>query len=210
MSTVRANPIDDSQGGETDGKPSVDLTPEAVERLADDLQFVAAATGPNYAAAIALSAASTLRALSARVAELEAEPHWDDHCVNQFAKMMREKMAASRAKGRSGWADPAKCSVDYLRHLLYEHLDKGDPVDVANFCMMLKHYDASTARDYGNTLDSFKARAEAAEAALATARADAAKAVHAFASENGWHPSNVTELVTRILALTTKEQTDDQ
>ena len=63
---------------------------------------------------------------------------------------MAEKMAESRAKGRSGWNDPEKCSVDYLRFLLYEHLDKGDPVDVANICMMLRHYDASTYRDNCN------------------------------------------------------------
>lgn len=111
-----------------------------------------------------------IAAQEAQIKGLEAErdePHWDDHCVNQFAKMMREKMAAARAKGRIGWNDPNQCSVDYLRHLLYEHLDKGDPVDVANFCMMLRHYDASTRRDYGNTLDMWKARAEAAETALA-------------------------------------------
>lgn len=103
----------------------------------------------------------------ARAERLEGnapEQHWDDHCVNQFSKMMREKMALSRAKGRSGWNDPNQCSVQYLRELLYEHLDKGDPVDVANICMMLRHYDASTARDYGNTLDMLKHRADAAEA----------------------------------------------
>ena len=76
--------------------------------------------------------------------------HYDDYCIRQFAKLMSEKMAASRAKGRSGWHDPEKCSVEYLRSLLYEHLDKGDPVDVANFCMMLRHYNASTYREFCN------------------------------------------------------------
>lgn len=71
--------------------------------------------------------------------------HYDNYAIEQFAKMMREKMSASRAKGRSGWSDPEKCSVEYLRSLLYEHLDKGDPVDVANICMMLRHHEASTA-----------------------------------------------------------------
>lgn len=120
-------------------------------------------------------AADLITALLAQNAALRAErdePHWDDHCVNQFAKMMREKMALSRAKGRSGWNDPNQCSVEYLRDLLYEHLDKGDPVDVANFCMMLRHYDASTRRDYGNTLDMWKARAEAAEAEVEKLRAE--------------------------------------
>lgn len=74
-----------------------------------------------------------------------APEHYDDYCVDQFAMMMREKMALSRAKGRSGWQDPAKCSPDHLRAMLYQHLAKGDPVDVANICMMLRHYEASTA-----------------------------------------------------------------
>lgn len=74
-----------------------------------------------------------------------APEHYDDYCVNQFAKMMREKMALSRAKGRSGWQDPAQCSTDYLRDLLYIQIHKGDPVDVAIICMMLRHYEASTA-----------------------------------------------------------------
>lgn len=72
--------------------------------------------------------------------------HSDDVAVNHFAKLMKAKMGLARAKGRGGWDDPEKCSVDYLRRLLYEHLDKGDPVDVANFCMMLKHYGASTVQ----------------------------------------------------------------
>lgn len=125
--------------------------------------------------------------LRAQIAEARAERdenHWDDHCVNQFAKMMREKMASSRAKGRSGWDDPSKCSVDHLRHLLYEHLDKGDPVDVANICMMLRHYDASTARDYGNTLDLWKTRADRAE----VERAAQIEADARIAEEEGWEP----------------------
>lgn len=78
------------------------------------------------------------------------DEHYDDYCIRQFAKLMSEKMAASRAKGRSGWNDPERCSIEYLRSLLYEHLDKGDPVDVANFCMMLRHYEASTYREFCN------------------------------------------------------------
>lgn len=43
-------------------------------------------------------------------------------------------MAESRAKGRSCWET---CTPTYLSRLLREHVEKGDPVDVANFCMML-------------------------------------------------------------------------
>ena len=87
----------------------------------------------NQAAALADAAATT-----------PAE-HFDDHAVRQFSKMMAEKMAASRAKGRSGWDDPNQCSVEHLQALLHEHVAKGDPIDVANICMMLRHYEASTA-----------------------------------------------------------------
>jgi|GEM_PF-4258236 len=90
-----------------------------------------------------------------------APEHFDDYAVRSFAKMMSEKMALSRAKGRSGWNDPEQCSVEYLRHLLYEHLAKGDPVDVANICMMLRHYEASTAPEPAPALGAEWMRQEA-------------------------------------------------
>lgn len=102
------------------------------------------------AAKAAAQADYDARIRSALTAQPSPDEHYDDYCIGQFAKMMSEKMAASRAKGRSGWNDPEKYSVEYLRSLLYEHLDKGDPVDVANFCMMLRHYEASTYREACN------------------------------------------------------------
>jgi hypothetical protein len=71
--------------------------------------------------------------------------HPDDLAVIQFSLMMRDKMAASRDKGRSGWDDPTCCTIEYLQELLLSHLEKGDPVDVANFCMMLQHRGARVA-----------------------------------------------------------------
>ena len=115
--------------------------------------------------------------------------HYDDYCIRQFAKLMSEKMAASRAKGRSGWHDPEKCSVEYLRSLLYEHLDKGDPVDVANFCMMLRHYNASTHREFCNCTPN-PAPVTLAEAEghwedfLKSAVAEAEKAMRKFPQPN--------------------------
>ncbi len=73
------------------------------------------------------------------------EMHPDDRAVDLFAARMKTKLAMAREKGRGGWDDPAQCSVAYLQQLLHEHIAKGDPVDVANFCMMLSHYDASTS-----------------------------------------------------------------
>jgi len=72
--------------------------------------------------------------------------HPDDRAVDVFAVAMKTKLAKAREKGRGGWDDPAQCSVAYLQQLLQEHIAKGDPVDVANFCMMLAHYGAPTTQ----------------------------------------------------------------
>lgn len=73
---------------------------------------------------------------------LQPGQHYDDYAVDCFAQMMKEKLTKKRAEGRDGWNDPKRCSVQYLNQLLLEHVEKGDPVDVANFCMMLRHYNA--------------------------------------------------------------------
>ena len=46
------------------------------------------------------------------------------------------KLAAKRLQGRGGWQEP-DVENGYLSRLLREHVDKGDPVDVANFAMMI-------------------------------------------------------------------------
>ncbi|WP_340571708.1 hypothetical protein [Stenotrophomonas sp. G106K1] len=76
-----------------------------------------------------------LAALAAR--QPVGEQHPDDLAVDAFAAAMKAKMAEARAKGRGGWEDPAQCSADDLSRMLREHVEKGDPRDVANFCMML-------------------------------------------------------------------------
>lgn len=63
--------------------------------------------------------------------------HPDDIAVDSFAAAMKAKMAAARAKGRSGWEDREGCTEIRLRAMLRTHLSKGDPVDVGNFAMML-------------------------------------------------------------------------
>lgn len=65
------------------------------------------------------------------------ELQWDDVAVDAFATAMKEKLAAARAKGRGGWEDPTQCTAEDLSRMLREHVEKGDPRDVANFCMML-------------------------------------------------------------------------
>lgn len=58
----------------------------------------------------------------------------DDDAVKEFAKRMANKLAISAEKGRSGWNG---CSERELSAMLRDHVEKGDPIDVANFCMML-------------------------------------------------------------------------
>ncbi|WP_215861299.1 hypothetical protein [Acidithiobacillus ferriphilus] len=65
----------------------------------------------------------------------ENPEHPDDLAVDAFAEAMKAKMRRSREeKGRDGWQ---MASSAHLTYLLMEHLEKGDPVDVANFAMML-------------------------------------------------------------------------
>ncbi len=67
-------------------------------------------------------------------ADGENESHPDDVAVDDFAKAMKAKMKTSREKGRRGWEYG---NIRYLAAQLIYHVKKGDPVDVANFCMML-------------------------------------------------------------------------
>ena len=60
----------------------------------------------------------------------------DCSAVDRFAAAMKRKLATARAKGRSGWDSP-ECTQQHLSNLLREHVNKGDPVDVANFCAFL-------------------------------------------------------------------------
>lgn len=76
------------------------------------------------------------RPLSRRI--LNCMPHPDDDAIDQFALGMKTKMAVARAKGRAGWQDKKQCSAEDLSRMLHEHVRKGDPIDVANFCMMLE------------------------------------------------------------------------
>lgn len=60
--------------------------------------------------------------------------HPDDVAVDTFAAAMKGKLALAREKGRGGWE---QCDPADLSRMLREHVEKGDPRDVANFCMFL-------------------------------------------------------------------------
>jgi hypothetical protein len=61
----------------------------------------------------------------------------DDVHVGIFAEVMRDKLAKKRKQGFEGWLDASVCSVETLAKRLVECVFKGDPVDVANYAMML-------------------------------------------------------------------------
>lgn len=70
-------------------------------------------------------------------------PNWataketDDAAVDAFAEKMKEKLDRKRTQGYWGWEDKDRCSNADLSDMLRKHVEKGDPVDVANFAMML-------------------------------------------------------------------------
>ncbi len=65
-----------------------------------------------------------------------SDPDSDVAAIFEFSLAMADKMFVSHQKGRSGWRN---CPVDDLWAMLREHVEKGDVVDVANFCMMIYH-----------------------------------------------------------------------
>ena len=60
--------------------------------------------------------------------------HSDDVAVARYAAAMKAKLARCREKGRHGWQT---ASAAHLSSLLYHHMYKADPLDVANLAMML-------------------------------------------------------------------------
>lgn len=77
------------------------------------------------------------RVLEQFAASMTSADHTDDIAVDRFAAAMKAKLAKKRNEGRDGWDDREQCSVESLSAMLVHHVAKGDPVDVANFCMML-------------------------------------------------------------------------
>lgn len=61
----------------------------------------------------------------------------DDHAVDLMARAMKGKLRLKREQGFGGWHDIRQTSSMRLADLLLAAVAKGDPVDVANFAMML-------------------------------------------------------------------------
>lgn len=93
-----------------------------------------------------------------------SEAHPDDIAVDQFARAMKDKLRVAREqKGRGGWQ---QCSTPDLARMMFDHIAKGDMVDVANFAMMLWHnLDGRPVLDIPNVV-ALEARAKELEGAL--------------------------------------------
>jgi len=76
-------------------------------------------------------------AIAAMTKSHEDDVHSDDIHVDRFAAGMKRKLTKKREDGRGGWDDPERCTTEYLAQLLIDHINKGDPIDIANFCMMI-------------------------------------------------------------------------
>jgi hypothetical protein len=61
----------------------------------------------------------------------------DRRLVEHASKAMARKLSIARQKGRGGWWDEEACSVEQLRAMLAEHVEKGDMRDVMNFAAMI-------------------------------------------------------------------------
>ena len=58
----------------------------------------------------------------------------DNEAVDKLAQAMKNKLAEKREQGYHGWET---CKHGDLVQLLINHVDKGDPIDIANFCAFL-------------------------------------------------------------------------
>lgn len=75
------------------------------------------------------------------VAPVAKPAYYDDLVIDKFAAAMKKKLKKQHDKGYSGWET---CPIKTLQKQLIEHIDKGDPIDVANFAMMLWNRDEPT------------------------------------------------------------------
>lgn len=63
--------------------------------------------------------------------------HTDAIAIIKFAEAMAIRMHQAAMKGHAGWDDREACTAAMLQLALREAVAKGDPIDVANYAMML-------------------------------------------------------------------------
>lgn len=102
---------------------------------------------------------------------IDVAQHFDNACVDLFAKAIKDRLAEKRAQGRGGWHDPTRCSVEHLLELLMGQIGKGDVVNIAAYCMMIhqrgvqqSEIDAFFARVVAETIAEHDAKKEVGSA----------------------------------------------
>ncbi|WP_076923245.1 hypothetical protein [Pseudoalteromonas sp. SK20] len=60
----------------------------------------------------------------------------DNELANSAKRAIEEKLEIARQKGRGGWWS-TDCDTEHLKHLLAEHIGKGDMRDVMNIAAMI-------------------------------------------------------------------------
>lgn len=77
----------------------------------------------------------------------ETPQHSDDKAVDEFAQMMKKRLAAKRGMGKAGWDDPAQCTIKALLNSMHTHSEACQSIgfvgaarleDVANYAMMAR------------------------------------------------------------------------
>ena len=105
----------------------MELTPDKNNEVRAGVSYICHATPENY---------ERLQATFPHI-EFEQPPTQEDidnEAVDKLAQAMKNKLAKKREQGYKGWET---CKHGDLVQLLINHVDKGDPIDVANFCAFL-------------------------------------------------------------------------
>ena len=71
---------------------------------------------------------------------MEAD-NFDNLHVDYFAKKMKVKLELARLKGWWGWWQSDQFSQEQLSDCFHAVVKKGDPIDIANYCMFLEQRD---------------------------------------------------------------------
>lgn len=67
---------------------------------------------------------------------IDKEKVFNKKALKLLSEAMSNKLEKKFNEGRGNWFHSSTTRED-LSRMLKEHVEKGDPVDVANFCMML-------------------------------------------------------------------------
>ena len=65
------------------------------------------------------------------------EDRADRELVSFTQKLMREKLAKARQKGRQGWWNPDDCQIEHLHDLLNTAHKEGDMISIINYAAMI-------------------------------------------------------------------------